>query len=57
MAIAKIWRNRIEAGTQSFEDCPEKYKAMVLQLMREDVAIGKITAEEFEELTGEPYEE
>ena len=57
MAIAKIWRNRIEAGTQSFTDCPEKYKAMVLQLMREDVASGKITAEEFEELTGEPYEE
>ena len=57
MAIAKIWRNRIEAGTQSFDDCPEKYQAMVLQLMREDVAIGRITAEEFEELTGEPYEE
>lgn len=56
MAIAKIWRNRIEAGTQSFTDCPEKYKAMVLQLMREDVASGKITAEEFEELTGEPYD-
>jgi len=56
MAIAKIWRNRIEAGTQSFSDCPEKYKDMVLDLMREDVQIGKITAEEFEALTGEPYD-
>ena len=56
MAIAKIWRNRIEAGTQKFEDCPAKYQQMVLQLMREDVANGVITAEQFEELTGQPYE-
>ena len=56
MAIAKIWRNRIEAGTQSFDNCPEKYKADVLTLMRQDVASGKITAEQFEELTGEPYD-
>lgn len=56
MAIAKIWRNRIEAGTQSFDNCPEKYKADVLTLMRQDVASGKITAERFEELTGEPYD-
>ena len=56
MAIAKIWRNRIEAGTQQYSDCPEKYKVMVLELMREDVASGKITAERFKELTGEDYE-
>lgn len=55
MAVAKIWRNRIEAGTRLFQDCPEKYRGMVLDLMREDVRTGRITAEEYEELTGEPY--
>ena len=55
MAVAKIWRNRIEARTQKFEDCPQKYKDMVLTLMRQDVVKGVITAAEFEELTGEPY--
>ena len=56
MAIAKIWRNRIEAGTQQFENCPQRYQANVLTLMRQDVVDGIITAERFEELTGQPYE-
>lgn len=53
--MAKIWRNRIEAGDQLFENCPDRYKQGVLDLMRQDVANGIITAERFEELTGEPY--
>lgn len=57
MAIAKIWRNRIEAGTQQFNDCPARYKNQVLALMRQDVVDGIITAEQFEALTGQPYEE
>ena len=55
--IAKVWRNRIEAGDQLFENCPQMYKAQVLALMRQDVVDGIITAEQFEELTGQPYEE
>lgn len=55
--IAKIWRNRIEAGDKTFEECPARYKAQVLALMRQDVEDGIITAEQFEELTGQPYEE
>lgn len=55
--MIKIWRNRIEAGDQLFENCPQRYKAGVLELMRQDVADGVITAERFEELTGQPYEE
>lgn len=54
--MAKIWRNRLEAGTQKWEDCPDKYRADVLKLLKEDVRKGKITAERFEEITGEPYE-
>ena len=57
MATAKIWRNRIEAGTKKFEYCPAKYQKDVLKLMRQDVIDGIITAEQFEELTGIPYEE
>ena len=54
-SMAKIWRNRIEAGDQQFADCPEKYKNDVLYLMSKDVENGVITAEQFEEMTGQPY--
>lgn len=53
--MAKIWRNRIEAGDQLFKDCPDRYKEQVLELMRQDVVDGVITKEQFEELTGEKY--
>lgn len=53
--MAKIQRNRIEAGDQLFENCPKRYQAQVLALMSQDVENGIITAEEFEELTGQPY--
>lgn len=49
-AMAKIWRNRIEAGTQFFSDCPEKYKDEVKELMIEDVEDGRLSQEEFERL-------
>ena len=53
--MAKIWRNRIIAGDQLFENCPQKYRNQVLELLRQDVADGVISAEQFEELTGQPY--
>lgn len=55
--MAKIWRNQIIAGNKTFEECPQRYKAKVLEIMRQDVVDGIITAEQFEELTGQPYEE
>lgn len=54
--MAKIWRNRIIAGTQKFDDCPSRYKDTVLNLLRTDVVNGIITAERFKELTGLSYE-
>ena len=54
--MAKIWRNRILAGDKEFSHCPQRYKAQVLALLRLDVQDGTITAEQFEELTGQPYE-
>jgi len=53
--MAKIWRNRLIAGTQVFEDCPAKYRDAVVALLREDVQNGVITAERFAEITGIPY--
>lgn len=54
--MAKIWRNRIIAGDQQFSDCPARYRTQVLALLRADVENGVITAEQFEELTGQPYD-
>lgn len=53
--MAKIWRNRLIAGTQVFEDCPEKYRNAVVALLRADVANGVITPERFKEITGQDY--
>lgn len=69
--MAKIWRNRIEAGTQMLSHCPQKYRADVIALIQEDlesgayteaqlkqlVVDGMMTEAEYEEITGEPYEE
>ena len=48
--MAKIWRNRIEAETQVFSNCPDKYKEDVLNLMQQDVEDGVITQEEYDKL-------
>lgn len=53
--MAKIWRNRLIAGTQQFENCPEKYRAEVKALLRSDVEKGVISADRYEEITGEKY--
>lgn len=50
--MAKIWRNRLIAGTQHFEDCPTRYKDAVVALLRDDVTNGVITQERFVEITG-----
>lgn len=55
--MAKIWRNRIIAGDKTYDECPQRYKAQVLALLRQDVENGVITAEQFEEITHEPYNE
>ena len=53
--MAKIWRNRLIAGTQAFDDCPARYRDAVLALLRQDVADGVITAARFKEITGMDY--
>ena len=67
--MAKIWRNRIEAGTQRLDHCPQKYRNDVIRLIQEDLESGAYTKEqlaqlvedgmmspeEYEEITGEAY--
>ena len=55
--MAKIWRNRIIAGDKLYSSCPAAYKPAVKALLRQDVADGTITAEQYETFTGEPYDE
>ena len=54
--MARIWANRLEAGTKTWTEVPESRKAAVNAVLRQDVADGKLSAERYEEITGEPYE-
>jgi hypothetical protein len=56
MAMAKVYARRIWDGAYEFEDVPAKYSDKVLAVMRQNVADGEHTTEEFEERTGQPYE-
>lgn len=51
----KIWANRLIGGTKTWEQVPESRKASVLEELRNRVESGEITAERFEEITGEKY--
>lgn len=53
--MAKIWRNRIIAGTRTFDEVPATWKEQVKVLLRVDVKNGVITAKQYEDITGEPY--
>lgn len=48
--MAKIWKNRLEAGTQKWSECPEKYRDEVDSLLKADVEKGVITQERYEEI-------
>lgn len=54
----RIYANRIWAGDYDYNSTAKAYlklKDKVTEVMREDVANGVHTAEEFEEITGEKY--
>ena len=57
--MARIYANRIWAKDYDYNSTVKAYlklKDKVTELMREDVANGVHTAEEFEEITGIKYE-
>ena len=64
LTIAKSYWRSIKRGTKTFEQVPEALKADVKMLAREDAStitidgvISNITAEQYEQYIGEPYEE
>ena len=48
----RIWANRLEAKTKTWAECPNNRKAAVDLILRQDVATGKITIEQYTEITG-----
>lgn len=55
----RIWANRLEAGTQVWASVPQSRRAAVKAILHDDVETGHngMTAERYEEIVGEPYEE
>lgn len=51
----RIWANRLEDGTKTWAQCPVSRKPSVDIILREDVEAGKITADQYAEITGQPY--
>ena len=55
--MARIWANRLEAGTKTWAECVSAGRAdAVKAVLRQDVEAGVITPERYTEITGEPYE-
>lgn len=50
-----IWANRLVAGTKLWAEVPASRKAAVKAILAERVSSGTITAERYEEITGEGY--
>lgn len=55
--MARIWANRLEAGTQVWASVPAGRREAVKAVLRQDVADHRITAERYQEITGEGYRE
>lgn len=51
----RIWANRLEAGTKTWAEVPASRKSAVDAILRGDVAGGKITAEQYNDITGMLY--
>lgn len=53
--MAKIWANRLCAGTQTWDAVPNDRKAAVREELQKRVNSGKITAQRYTEITGEEF--
>lgn len=53
--MAKIWANRLTAGTKTWDECPDERKEAVRAELMRRVEIGDITEERYAEITGEAY--
>ena len=48
----RIWANRLEAGTKMWAEVPASRKAAVDVILKQDVADGKITVEQYNSIVG-----
>lgn len=69
--MARIWANRIEAGTKLLKNCPLQYRSGAILFIQEDlesgrysksqlrqlVEDGKMYKKDYKEITGEDYNE
>lgn len=55
-AITKLWAKKLEDGTKAWDEVPESRREDVKTALEEDVAAGKITAREYEGITGGVYD-
>lgn len=53
----EIWANRLAAGTKTWTEVPDSRKSAVKAVLASRVGSETITAEQYEEITGEAYEE
>ena len=51
----KIWANRLVAGAWTWDDVPAQRKPAVDIILREYVSKGKITEDQYKEITGNEY--
>lgn len=56
-AIAHSYWRRLRDGARTFEGLPASVREDVRTLAREDVQAGRLSPEQFAQLTGEIYEE
>ena len=57
MTIYEIWANRLIAGTKAWIQVPAPRKNGVKNELKNRVASGEISPEQYEEITAEQYEE
>lgn len=53
----EIWANRLIAGTQTWDKVPASRKVGVENALRARVEQGQISAERFEKITGNKFEQ
>ena len=51
----EIWANRLIAGTKTWIQVPASRKDAVRAVLAGHIADGRITAEKYAEITGDPY--
>lgn len=53
----EIWANRLIAGTKTWDECPGTRRNAVKAVLASRVESNTITAAQYEEITGEAYDE